>query len=165
VVRRPEPPPLDLSGGKMAYKDPTMAARKGREWAKANKERHAATVQAWRKANPDRAKEIARNWQHNNREKFRVKESNKRAKRRGNGGSYTVSEWEALKVKYDYTCLCCLKKEPDISLEADHVIPITKGGNSFIENIQPLCKPCNLKKMTLSTDYRLLNQRVENTNG
>ncbi len=87
-------------------------------------------------------------------------EQRRRALKASNGGSFTAVEWEALKATCKYTCLCCRKQEPDIKLAADHVIPITKGGTSNIDNIQPLCKSCNSSKGTRSTDYRLTHHTV-----
>jgi 5-methylcytosine-specific restriction endonuclease McrA len=55
--------------------------------------------------------------------------------------------------KYSYKCLCCGRD--DIELTLDHIIPVTKGGTTTIDNLQPLCKSCNTKKGTSVTDYRL----------
>jgi len=79
-----------------------------------------------------------------------------RARKRGAGGSYSLQEWEDLKKKYNYMCLCCKRFEPEIRLAADHVFPISKGGSSNIENIQPLCARCNSQKYISSIDYRSL---------
>lgn len=69
-----------------------------------------------------------------------------RARKNINGGSHTIGEWETLKAQYNYTCLSCGKREPHIKLTKDHIIPISKGGSNNIENIQPLCQPCNSSK-------------------
>jgi 5-methylcytosine-specific restriction endonuclease McrA len=63
-----------------------------------------------------------------------------------NGGFHSEKEWNELKEKYNLTCPCCLKKEPEIKLTKDHILPLLKGGMNNIENIQPLCMLCNSKK-------------------
>ncbi|HAX68108.1 MAG TPA: hypothetical protein DCY14_00740 [Anaerolineae bacterium] len=69
-------------------------------------------------------------------------------------GSHTEKEWQDLKEHYNFTCLCCRKKEPEIKLTRDHVIPLTEGGSDSINNIQPLCARCNSKKNNKHIDYR-----------
>jgi len=94
--------------------------------------------------------------QHNqylrdNPEKRRAYQSNRRSRQTGAGGSFTPEEWIALCDKYEHKCLRCKRRR---KLTADHVIPVSKGGTSSIENIQPLCKPCNSWKHTKSIDFR-----------
>jgi 5-methylcytosine-specific restriction endonuclease McrA len=74
------------------------------------------------------------------------------AMKRGLPGSHSFAEWRALCEKFDYRCVCCGEKRP---LTRDHVIPVTKPGSSdSIDNIQPMCSPCNSSKKRQTIDYR-----------
>jgi len=61
-------------------------------------------------------------------------------------------------IRDSFTCQKCglhpLREDkpwlPDIrKLEADHIIPLARGGETRIENLQTLCKECNRSKGTL----------------
>jgi 5-methylcytosine-specific restriction endonuclease McrA len=109
-------------------------------------------------ANPQKYMETGRRWIRNNYERHLISRrpsySLRRTRKTLAGGSFTPQEWEDLKAQYDFTCLCCLRSEPEIKLTADHVKPVVMGGTSNIDNIQPLCKSCNSRKHTKFIDYR-----------
>ena len=67
--------------------------------------------------------------------------------------SHSFGEWENLKKQYGYICPSCKQPEPIITLTEDHIIPLSKGGSDLIENIQPLCLKCNMKKHTKIIKY------------
>ena len=77
----------------------------------------------------------------------------RRARLRGAIGSHINKQWEEMKKKYNYMCLCCKQQEPFIKLEEDHIIPLSCEGSNDISNIQPLCRSCNARKSTKSTNY------------
>ncbi len=82
------------------------------------------------------------------RETQKKQRHNRRARMRNAIGSFTVGEWETLKKQYGFKCPMCGRKEPLIQLTIDHVIPLVKGGDNNISNIQPLCFICNTQKAT-----------------
>ncbi|GED20643.1 hypothetical protein KGI01_23840 [Kurthia gibsonii] len=56
---------------------------------------------------------------------------------------------EKIKERDNYTCQNCnlsINDEPNLLLEIDHIIPISKGGMSSEDNLQTLCWKCNRSK-------------------
>jgi 5-methylcytosine-specific restriction endonuclease McrA len=83
---------------------------------------------------------------------------NRRRRKKQVGGSYTLEQWEALKEEFNNRCANCGKQK---TLEADHIVPVSHWSTFFgdwvalglikyqcndIENIQPLCRDCNVQK-------------------
>ncbi len=120
------------------YHAPKLIERrlKTKQWQRANKTQYDAARKKWRKVNKEKVNKFTQR---------------RRALIRGNGGSYTYQEWDALCAKYDHRCLRCGETK---RLTPDHIIPVTKGGTSFIANIQPLCMDCNQRKKDKTIDYR-----------
>lgn len=60
--------------------------------------------------------------------------------------------------EYGFQCLCCKSTTND--LQIDHIVPVSRGGGSEYENLQLLCKSCNLSKGTQTIDYRPVKEVV-----
>ncbi len=97
--------------------------------------------------------EIHKKWVEENRDKVRHLNQRAKARRKGAEGLHTLEEWENLKREFNYCCPDCGRKEPEIVLTKDHIIPLSCGGSDYIENIQPLCGECNKRKYTTTQVY------------
>ncbi len=56
---------------------------------------------------------------------------------------------EFIKTRDNFTCCSCgnsIQKEPNLLLEIDHIIPVSRGGCTIEENLQTLCWKCNRSK-------------------
>jgi len=89
-----------------------------------------------------------------NMEKIAFDNRRRRLRERANGGTHSYGEWQLLKYYMGNICLCCYRQEPEIKLTEDHVVPVSKGGSDNLDNIQPLCNDCNMRKATKTLDYR-----------
>ena len=155
-----------------------------RAYEAAHRKEALERTRAWRKRNPDKRKEQdyryriknadkelqrsrrkraknlekerarARSYYYRNKDKFLAHYHKRRARILSNGGWYTVAQWHALCAQYNYTCLKCNKRVPEITLTPDHVTPLSRGGSNDISNIQPLCNSCNSGKGARIIDYR-----------
>lgn len=154
----------------------------GKAWRENNREKSRETDKKWRKANPEKVKAKQKKHKTNNREKinegnraYRKKNRKRfneleleywrnnperkaaishryRARKTQAGGGFTVQEWRELCTQYDSHCIYPGCERTD--LHADHVIPVSKGGTSNIDNIQPLCGHHNQVKGGKHIDYR-----------
>lgn len=125
-----------------------------KRWRLSNKERKSENGKSWYQANIDKVRSRARDWAKNNPIKRMLHNQTRRALKKNNGGKITAEEWQTLKKRYNHTCLCCGRKEPEIKLTIDHVLPLKLGGTNTISNAQPLCVSCNSSKKTKQIDYR-----------
>jgi 5-methylcytosine-specific restriction endonuclease McrA len=125
-------------------------------WAASNGERVAGSKRAYYERNREEVIFRSKKWSDGNAEKVKVAKANNRRRRRAaknaSGGHFTIEEFDALCLVYGYACLSC--GATDRVLEADHVVPLTKGGSDEISNIQPLCGECNRRKFTAAIDFR-----------
>lgn len=138
------------------YEKKKVSPEKKREanqrWQKAHPESGRERNKRWRLANPEREREKDRRYKKEHPEIRLIQYHRRRTQERGNGGKYTVAEWKQLCNHYGNKCLRCGRS--DVKLTADHVVPVALGGTSNIDNLQPLCLPCNLWKGARHMDFR-----------
>lgn len=134
---------IRISADKYAKKYPQKYRRKRRLYEK-----------AWYARNPEKRKR--RNKLKNlrqkkkNPQKFkdrnRISNSNRRARKRCNGGSHTLSDIKMLLDKQKNKCAFCFVRFEKTGYHIDHFVAIVNGGTNDITNIQLLCPSCNISK-------------------
>ena len=127
-----------------------------KRWVEENEASVSASKRKHYELHRDEVLARSKKWGEENPEKVRQAKANNSRKRRAakhaSPGSFTVEEFKALCDAYGNRCLAC--GATDVPLEADHVVPLTRGGSDEIGNIQPLCGICNRKKFVSVIDYR-----------
>jgi 5-methylcytosine-specific restriction endonuclease McrA len=129
-----------------------------RQYKEANRERLREQGREYmkdkRETDPEGMREKGRAWARANRKKASLRSTRYYHRKRCNGGDFTGADWEAIKEAQDFRCLRCGRREPEIKLEVDHIIPVTRGGPNLPCNLQGLCGTCNKNKNTHTTDLR-----------
>ncbi len=91
----------------------------------------------------NRAKELEtrRRWRKENPLVVKAQASARRRREYSAIGSHTEQEWVEKLTNTPYCCYCGKMAETK-----DHVVPLSKGGTDFIDNIVPACRSCNCAK-------------------
>lgn len=138
--------------GRKVYVSGSELASK-RAWRQRNKELNKKLKDAYNASIAGSLKN--KQWIEDNLEKVQLSKHSSRLRKNGVKPVHTVEEWIQLKNEVDSTCLMCKRREPNIYLSRDHVIPFTKWPlfkgllpyeYDDIKNIQPLCLSCNSSK-------------------
>ena len=127
-----------------------------KSWTAEHEDSANASKRKHYELNRDEVIARSKKWGEENPEKVRQAKSNnsrkRRAARHASPGNFTVEEFEALCGQYGNRCMAC--GDTEAALEADHVVPLSRGGSDDIGNIQPFCGACNRKKFVSVVDYR-----------
>lgn len=93
-------------------------------------------------------KEYQKEYYENNKDKInkkkKINKHKRRALKQNNGGSYTINQWNESLKYFNNKCAYSGKTMEQVSVE--HIIPITKGGTSYIWNIIPCELSLNISK-------------------
>jgi len=147
-----------------------------RKWNMAHRKQNNERAKKYREAHREQIIKYQRTRRRTNKDYYQQFESKRKklpqriAQRRYHGacrraikigadGFHTIGEWELLKKQYNYACPSCGRKEPNVKLSRDHIIPLSKRGSDYISNIQPLCKGCNSRKHTKSHKFQRGNRK------
>lgn len=76
----------------------------------------------------------------------------RRREHEANAGPIPPAAWATVAQAFHQLCVMCGVAG---KLTADHILPISRGGLSTADNLQPLCGPCNSRKGDLTLDLRV----------
>lgn len=121
-----------------------------------NRDKRIANSQKWAANNPDRRKQIEARYRANHRKEVQARSEawrldnldrpreyklRRRARLHENGQLLILAK--EVKKLYASSCFYCGTND---RIEADHIIPVSKGGRHSIGNLVPACRWCNASK-------------------
>lgn len=84
----------------------------------------------------------------------RAKRQRQRARRVGCAATLTAVEWLCVLAAYDFACVTC----GGVFETMEHVVPLSAGGGTTVENCRPMCTRCNQRRGRLSAALNLIKR-------
>ena len=117
-----------------------------KEYREKNKEKINTQRKGYRKNNREVIQKRQKSFYKDNPELFSTHRHERRARIKQSKGKFTSEELSNLVEKSNNKCCYCLENLPNREYQADHFIPLSKGGTNYIENIKISCPTCNFSK-------------------
>lgn len=136
---------LRIKNAKRYHENSARYRQVAKKWRDANKQSISVRNKRWKKENPHLR------LQYVHKRRYLILSNTP------SGNHFTAEEFVVLCERFGSVCVCCGEGS---KLTADHVVPIVHGGSNAIDNIQPLCLPCNVHKAMQCIDYRLKYKEV-----
>lgn len=122
------------------------------DWQKKkNNPQYLKQHKEWLYKNSEYVKKKAKEYREKNKILLLISRSNQKSKQKGYYGVISMKEWEFVLLMTRYMCIAC---EDNTADSIDHVLPLSRGGTNTVNNIQPMCLKCNLKKGARHVDFR-----------
>lgn len=99
----------------------------------------------YRDENKEKVIAAIKRWQLKNKDKLNQYSRNRKAIKKNAIGKHSTEDVKKLLIAQKSNCIYC-KKDITNNFHVDHIFPLSKGGGNGPENIQLLCKSCNLSK-------------------
>jgi 5-methylcytosine-specific restriction endonuclease McrA len=123
--------------------------KRQQRWYESHKDEVIAGARKWCAANSERRKEVSRDWARRNPHTTRAACLLRRARIKGAtvGDTREIIQFlKEIRTATRVLCHWCKKPIPKGKREADHVIPLARGGAHSRENLVPCCRSCNCRK-------------------
>lgn len=136
------------------YKDNKAAVtKKNKQWRQGP---------AWRR-NKAVAAESNKKYRQEHLEERRVCTHRRKARQRLLPSTLTIQQWESIKEHFNNLCAYCGENK---KLTIEHFVPVSKMGELTVNNVLPVCSPCNNSKgarnfLEWYPEYRRYSQKRE----
>lgn len=113
-----------------------------------NKNYYKSYYKEYYQVNKEHYKEYKKEYRNSEKGKLiNIKKAHKyKSLKRSNGGSYTNDEYNTMLSFFNYRCAYTGEILTKDNLHIDHIVPISKGGTSYIYNLVPSINYANMSK-------------------